>query len=124
MLDDKLYCTLIEPKWLNLDIAYSVFALIYVHFKCQLSSTSQFYIKYLLRDKAAGYYQQGNDLLKFAECLYQLEDYKGIERIIEELPDCHDTLYDFGLRFANLGMIKQAMYAFIKVCLIILFLII
>ncbi|RTG82815.1 WD repeat-containing protein 35 [Schistosoma bovis] len=91
-----------------------VFALIYVHFKCQLSSTSQFYIKYLLRDKAAGYYQQGNDLLKFAECLYQLEDYKGIERIIEELPDCHDTLYDFGLRFANLGMIKQAMYAFIK----------
>ncbi|CAH8433388.1 unnamed protein product [Schistosoma curassoni] len=73
-----------------------------------------YYYNQMLWDKAAGYYQQGNDLLKFAECLYQLEDYKGIERIIEELPDFHDTLYDFGLRFANLGMIKQAMYAFIK----------
>ncbi|CAH8432453.1 unnamed protein product [Schistosoma rodhaini] len=73
-----------------------------------------YYRSQMLWDKASDYYKQGNDLLKFAECLYQLEDYKGIERIIEELPDCHDALYDFGLRFANLGMIKQAVHAFIK----------
>ncbi|CAH8431792.1 unnamed protein product [Schistosoma turkestanicum] len=72
------------------------------------------FLHQMLWDKAAGYYQQGNNLLKFTECLYQLEDYKGIERIIEELPDCHNVLYDFGLRLANLGMIQQAVYAFTK----------
>ncbi|KAH8855133.1 WD repeat-containing protein 35 [Schistosoma japonicum] len=72
------------------------------------------FLSQMLWDKAADYYQQGNDLSKCVECLYQMEDYKGIERIIEKMPDCHNSLYDFGLRLANLGMIQQAVYALVK----------
>ncbi|CAH8435334.1 unnamed protein product [Heterobilharzia americana] len=65
-------------------------------------------------DKAADYYQQGNDFVKFAECLYQLEDYQGIGRLIEGMPDCHNALHDFGLRFASLGMIQEAVFSLMK----------
>ncbi|CAH8834876.1 unnamed protein product [Trichobilharzia szidati] len=68
----------------------------------------------MLWDKAASYYRQGDDFIKFAECLYQLEDYQAIEKLIEEMPEGHNALYDFGLRFASLGMIQQAVFALLK----------
>ncbi|VDP77467.1 unnamed protein product [Echinostoma caproni] len=67
-----------------------------------------------LRDKAAGYYRQGGDLVKFSECLYQLEDYSGLERLIEELPEGHALLPELASRFASIGLTQQAVYALIK----------
>ncbi|GAA50751.1 WD repeat-containing protein 35 [Clonorchis sinensis] len=68
----------------------------------------------MLWDKAAGYYRQGGNLTKFAECLYQLEDYNGLERLVEELQDNHPLLPELAHRLANIGLAQQAVYALIK----------
>ncbi|CAL8099606.1 unnamed protein product [Calicophoron daubneyi] len=68
----------------------------------------------MIWDKAASYYRQGGDLNKFAECLYQLEDYSGLERLIEELPDGHTLLPELAMRFASIGLAQQAVYALVK----------
>ncbi|OON21585.1 WD domain, G-beta repeat protein [Opisthorchis viverrini] len=68
----------------------------------------------MLWDKAAGYYRQGGDLTKFAECLYQLEDYNGLERLVEELQDNHPLLPELAHRLADIGLAQQAVYALIK----------
>ncbi|KAA0185920.1 WD repeat-containing protein 35 [Fasciolopsis buskii] len=78
------------------------------------NSTGDYFADQLSWDKAAGYYRQGGDLAKFFECLYQLEDYSGLERLIEELPDGHTLLPEIASRFASIGLAQQAVYALVK----------
>ncbi|KAF8572309.1 WD repeat-containing protein [Paragonimus westermani] len=68
----------------------------------------------MLWDKAASYYRQGGDLTKYAECLYQKEDYNGLERLVEEVPDGHALLPELAMRFASIGLAQQAVYALVK----------
>ncbi|KAA3679029.1 WD repeat-containing protein 35 [Paragonimus westermani] len=68
----------------------------------------------MLWDKAASYYRQGGDLIKYAECLYQKEDYNGLERLVEEVPDGHVLLPELAMRFASIGLAQQAVYALVK----------
>ncbi|CAM9895088.1 unnamed protein product [Heterosigma akashiwo] len=46
--------------------------------------------------KAAQYYGQAKNLRRVAECHYRLEDYRGLQKLIEAVPDGHPLLLDPG----------------------------
>lgn len=42
--------------------------------------------------QAVTYYQQGQNQEKLVECYYMLEDYEGLENIVNTLPENHRLL--------------------------------
>jgi len=44
-----------------------------------------------------------------------LEDYNGLEKMMESLPDNHKLLPDIAQQFVSVGMAEQAVQAFTKV---------
>jgi len=63
---------------------------------------------------AIQYYVEGRNEDRIAECYYMLEDYDGLEKFLEQLPDNHKLLKKIGEMFASIGMCEQAVSAFIK----------
>ncbi|XP_072314070.1 WD repeat-containing protein 35 [Eucyclogobius newberryi] len=63
---------------------------------------------------AVQYYLQGRNQERLAECYYMLEDYDGLERLSNQLPDNHKLLPDIGQMFATVGMCEQAVNAYLK----------
>ena len=64
--------------------------------------------------QAATYYQQGQNQEKLVECYYMLEDYEGLEKIVNTLPENHPLLADVGALFQNIGLSEKAVAAFLK----------
>ncbi|XP_066559744.1 WD repeat-containing protein 35 isoform X2 [Amia ocellicauda] len=63
---------------------------------------------------AVQYYLQGRNQERLAECYYMLEDYEGLERLANSLPENHKLLPDIGQMFATVGMCDQTVSAYLK----------
>ncbi|XP_063039587.1 WD repeat-containing protein 35 isoform X2 [Engraulis encrasicolus] len=63
---------------------------------------------------AVQYYLQGRKQERLAECYYMLEDYEGLERLANSLPENHKLLPDIGQMFVTVGMCEQAVNAYLK----------
>jgi len=64
--------------------------------------------------KAVQYYGQAKNAAMQIQCLYQLEDYAGLEKLIGQLPDGSPLLREVGEKFASVGMATEAVAAFVK----------
>ncbi|XP_048791015.1 WD repeat-containing protein 35 isoform X2 [Lagopus muta] len=63
---------------------------------------------------AVQYYVQGRNQERLAECYYMLEDYQGLENLVNSLPENHKLLPDIAHMFVRVGMCEQAVSAFLK----------
>uniref|UniRef100_A0A673JJ84 WD repeat-containing protein 35 n=1 Tax=Sinocyclocheilus rhinocerous TaxID=307959 RepID=A0A673JJ84_9TELE len=63
---------------------------------------------------AVQYYLQGRNQERLAECYYMLEDYDGLERLANSLPENLKLLPDIGQMFVTVGMCEQDVRAFLK----------
>ncbi|KAI4891829.1 hypothetical protein NFI96_003821 [Prochilodus magdalenae] len=63
---------------------------------------------------AVQYYLQGRNQERLAECYYMLEDYEGLERLADALPEDHKLLPDIGQMFVTVGMCEQAVSAYLR----------
>ena len=50
------------------------------------------YIRWRYRQEAVTYYVQGRNQERLAECYYMLEDYVGLKRMMDALPENHKLL--------------------------------
>lgn len=64
--------------------------------------------------KSFQYYIQSGNNEKLAHCYQILENYKGLESLLNSLPDGHSLLYKLGGIFMNSGMIDQSLKAYLK----------
>nr|KAG5696704.1 hypothetical protein BaRGS_012073 [Batillaria attramentaria] len=64
--------------------------------------------------QAVTYYVQGRNQERLAECYYMLEDYSGLEKMVNTLPENHKLLPDIAQMFQSVGMCEQAVEAYIK----------
>ncbi|KAJ3153524.1 WD repeat-containing protein 35 [Geranomyces variabilis] len=64
--------------------------------------------------QAATYYAQGRNFERLAECYYLTEEYDGLEKLINTLPETSDVLRDIADKFVSVGMVEQAARAFVK----------
>uniref|UniRef100_A0A9J7XKM3 WD repeat domain 35 n=1 Tax=Cyprinus carpio carpio TaxID=630221 RepID=A0A9J7XKM3_CYPCA len=62
---------------------------------------------------AVQYYLQGRNQECLAECYYMLEDYDGLEKLANSLPENHELLPDIGQMFVTVGMC-EAVSGFLK----------
>ena len=53
-------------------------------------SYNSFFVDY--RQQAVTYYVQGRNQERLAECYYTLEDYGGLEKMVQALPENHKLL--------------------------------
>ncbi|XP_036398202.1 WD repeat-containing protein 35 isoform X1 [Megalops cyprinoides] len=63
---------------------------------------------------AVQYYLQGRNQERLAECYYMLEDYDGLERLANSLPENHKLLPEIGQMFVTVGMCDQTVNAYLK----------
>ncbi|NWU98188.1 WDR35 protein, partial [Upupa epops] len=63
---------------------------------------------------AVQHYVQGRNQERLAECYYMLEDYQGLENLVNSLPENHKLLPDIAHMFVRVGMCDQAVSAFLK----------
>lgn len=63
---------------------------------------------------AVTYYVQGRNQARLAECYYMLEDYNGLEKMVNTLPENHALLAEIAGMFLTVGMCEQAVAAFTK----------
>ncbi|XP_043921710.1 WD repeat-containing protein 35 [Protopterus annectens] len=63
---------------------------------------------------AVQYYIQGQNQERLAECCYMLEDYEGLEKIANSLPENNKLLPDIAHMFVTVGMCEQAVGAYLK----------
>jgi WD repeat-containing protein 35 len=61
---------------------------------------------------AVTYYVQGRNQARLAECYYRLEDYPGLESMIETLPENHKLLVDIAEKCVTVGLCQQAVAAY------------
>ncbi|KAK7092123.1 WD repeat-containing protein 35-like isoform X2 [Littorina saxatilis] len=64
--------------------------------------------------QAVTYYVQGRNQERLAECYYMLEDYTGLEKMVNTLPENHKLLPEIAAMFQSVGMCEQAVEAYIK----------
>jgi WD repeat-containing protein 35 len=57
---------------------------------------------------------QGRNQEQLADCLYQLEDYAGLEKLAQGLPDNHFLLGNIAQMFTTVGLCAQAVGAYKK----------
>uniref|UniRef100_A0A8C1TCC5 WD repeat domain 35 n=1 Tax=Cyprinus carpio TaxID=7962 RepID=A0A8C1TCC5_CYPCA len=62
---------------------------------------------------AVQYYLQGRSQECLAECYYMLEDYDGLQKLANSLPENHELLPDIGQMFVTVGMC-EAVSGFLK----------
>ncbi|KAK3238460.1 WD repeat-containing protein 35 [Cymbomonas tetramitiformis] len=65
-------------------------------------------------NKAVAYYAQAKNTERLVECFYVLEDYTGLENLINTLPDAHPLLCNIGRKFMSVGLCEHAVIAFQK----------
>uniref|UniRef100_A0A4W3H1F9 WD repeat-containing protein 35 n=1 Tax=Callorhinchus milii TaxID=7868 RepID=A0A4W3H1F9_CALMI len=63
---------------------------------------------------AVQYYIQGRNQERLAECYYMLEDYDGLEKLANSLPENNKLLPEIAHMFVTVGMCEQAVSAFLK----------
>ncbi|XP_013413466.1 WD repeat-containing protein 35-like [Lingula anatina] len=64
--------------------------------------------------QAVTYYVQGRNQERLAECYYMLEDYQGLEKMVQFLPENHKLLPEIAGMFVTVGMCEQGVEAYIK----------
>ncbi|XP_033640666.1 WD repeat-containing protein 35-like isoform X1 [Asterias rubens] len=64
--------------------------------------------------KAVTYYLQGNNQERLAECYYMLEDFIGLQKLADSLPENHRLLPDISAMFVTVGMCQEAVAAYLK----------
>ncbi|XP_077990221.1 WD repeat-containing protein 35-like isoform X1 [Glandiceps talaboti] len=64
--------------------------------------------------QAVTYYVQGRNQERLAECYYMLEDFDGLQKMVESLPENHRLLPDIAGMFVTVGMCEQAVQAYLK----------
>ncbi|KAJ8321655.1 hypothetical protein KUTeg_000126 [Tegillarca granosa] len=64
--------------------------------------------------QAVTYYVQGRNQERLSECYYMLEDYPGLEKMVQSLPENHKLLPDIAAMFVTVGMCEQAVTSYIK----------
>jgi WD repeat-containing protein 35 len=68
------------------------------------------------RVEAVDYFRKSRNHEKLVKCYYMLEDYQGIENIVDKsLPDNHPLVPEIGDMFEAVGMCEQAVKAYVKV---------
>ncbi|KAK3766441.1 hypothetical protein RRG08_056115 [Elysia crispata] len=65
-------------------------------------------------NQAVTYYVQGRNQERLAECYYMLEDFIGLQKMVNSLPENHKLLPDMAAMFASVGMSDQAVEAYTK----------
>ncbi len=63
---------------------------------------------------AVNYYVKGRNQERLAECYYMLEDYMGLKKMMENLPENHKLLPDIAQMFITVGMCDEATNAYLK----------
>ena len=64
--------------------------------------------------KAVQYYQQARNSARLVECQYCLDDYEGMEELIETLAEGDTLLLNIGEKFASVGLSDQAVAAYLR----------
>ena len=64
--------------------------------------------------KAVQYYAQAKNTEKLIECLYSLEDYDALTKLIHTLPEGHELLQTIGAKLMSVGICTDAVKAFVK----------
>ncbi|KAL5015359.1 hypothetical protein ScPMuIL_009629 [Solemya velum] len=64
--------------------------------------------------QAVTYYVQGQNQERLSECYYMLEDYQGLEKMVQALPENHKLLPEIAAMFVTVGMCQQAVDAYTK----------
>eukprot|EP00735_Rhodelphis_limneticus_P010276 TRINITY_DN29_c0_g1::TRINITY_DN29_c0_g1_i1::g.14869::m.14869 TRINITY_DN29_c0_g1::TRINITY_DN29_c0_g1_i1::g.14869 ORF type:complete len:1186 (-),score=401.47,sp/A6N6J5/WDR35_RAT/54.58/0.0,Coatomer_WDAD/PF04053.9/9.8e-05,Coatomer_WDAD/PF04053.9/15,WD40/PF00400.27/9.4,WD40/PF00400.27/7,WD40/PF00400.27/31,WD40/PF00400.27/2.5e+02,WD40/PF00400.27/6.1e+03,WD40/PF00400.27/1.8e+03,eIF2A/PF08662.6/0.00014,eIF2A/PF08662.6/4.8e+02,Clathrin/PF00637.15/2.1e+02,Clathrin/PF00637.15/9.7,Clathrin/PF00637.15/0.0027 len=65
-------------------------------------------------NKAVQYYTLAKNNERLVECYYILEDYKGLERLIDALPEGSPYLSNIGDKFSSVGLAEQCVQAYLK----------
>jgi len=64
--------------------------------------------------KAVAYYAQAKNTERLVDCFYGLEDYVGLEKLINTLPEGSHVLTNIGEKFVSVGLCEQAVTAYIR----------
>ncbi len=64
--------------------------------------------------KAVQYYAQAKNTERLIECLYSLEDYDALTKLIHTLPEGHQLLQTIGAKLMSVGICSDAVKAFVK----------
>ncbi|XP_050408389.2 WD repeat-containing protein 35 [Patella vulgata] len=64
--------------------------------------------------EAVKYYLRGRNQERLAECYYMLEEYQGLETMVDSLPENHKLLPDIAKMFLSVGMCDQAVNSYRK----------
>ena len=64
--------------------------------------------------KAVAYYAQAKNTEKLVECFYALEDYPGLEKLINMLPEGSHLLGTIGMKFVSVGLCEPAVVAYLR----------
>ena len=64
--------------------------------------------------KAVQYYQQARATTKLVECYYSLDDFEGMEELIETLAEGDPLLLNMGEKFSSVGMSDQAVLSYLR----------
>ncbi|XP_071961535.1 WD repeat-containing protein 35-like isoform X2 [Antedon mediterranea] len=64
--------------------------------------------------QAVTYYVQGRNQERLAECYYMLEDFNGLQKLADALPENHKLLPEISAMFVTVGMCEEAVTAYLK----------
>ena len=64
--------------------------------------------------KAVPYYTRAKNSEKLIECFYALEDYAGLQTLLNIIPEGQPILHDLGQRFMSVGLCAAAVKAYMK----------
>ncbi|XP_033121645.1 WD repeat-containing protein 35-like isoform X2 [Anneissia japonica] len=64
--------------------------------------------------QAVTYYVQGRNQERLAECYYMLEDFSGLQKLADALPENHKLLPEIAAMFVTVGMCEEAVTAYLK----------
>ncbi|CAL1291163.1 unnamed protein product [Larinioides sclopetarius] len=79
------------------------------------NGVADYYFDRQMWNEAVNYYEKAHNESQIAECYYMLEDYAGLERLLNDLPENHKLLPELGSMFSSVGMCEQAVSAFVKI---------
>lgn len=64
--------------------------------------------------KASQYYQQGKDLTKLVRCFSKLGEFEKLRTLANELPEGNELLATIGKTFQSVGLIQEAVEAYVR----------
>ncbi|XP_069742568.1 WD repeat-containing protein 35 isoform X6 [Narcine bancroftii] len=80
----------------------------------RFEEAERMYLNMDRRMNAVQYYVQGRNQERLAECYYMLEDYDGLDKLANALPENNKLLTEIAHMFVTVGMCEQAVSAFLK----------